>query len=291
MIQRSPTPDLGRLKDLAVQIRRDTVRMISGVGSGHPGGALGAADIMAVLYGYILRQSPKRLKDPDRDRLVLSNGHICAAYYSAMSLAGFLPRKELAGFRMMGSRLQGHPSRVKMPDLVETSTGPLGQGFSVANGLAMAKRLDRHAGRVYCIVGDGEMQEGQVWEALMTGAQHRLSNVTLIVSYNNLQIDGEVPKVKNLMPLRERLEDFGWKVTEVDGHDVSALVDAFLAAEKETSKPSAVIAKTVMGKGAPFMENKAMWHGNCPTKEQTAEALNAIGAAKGFTDYPVGGAK
>ena len=291
MIQRSPTPDLNRLKDLAVQIRRDTVRMISGVGSGHPGGALGAADIMAVLYGYIMRQAPKKPSDPDRDRLVLSNGHICAAYYSALSLAGYLPRKELATFRKLGTRLQGHPARAKFPEVVETSTGPLGQGFSVANGLALANRLNKSAGRVYCIVGDGEIQEGQVWEALMTGAQYKLSNVTLIVSYNNLQIDGEVQKVKNIMPLRARFEDFGWKVFEVDGHDVSSLVNVFLAAEKETSKPNVVIAKTVMGKGAPYMENKAMWHGTCPSKEQTAEALKAFGTSKNFADFPEGGAK
>jgi transketolase len=291
MGQRAPRPDLEKLKALAVQIRRDTVRMISGVGSGHPGGALGGADIIAALYGYVMRQDAKKPEDPDRDRFVLSNGHICAAYYSALSLSGYIPRSELATFRRLDSRLQGHPARVKLPGLVETSSGPLGQGFSVANGIALANRLDKSKGRVYCLVGDGEMQEGQVWEALMTSAQHKLSNVTLIVSYNRLQIDGEVENIKKLMPLKDRLESFGWKVFETDGHDAAALVEVLLAAEKVNDRPAAVIARTVMGKGVTFMEDKALWHGTCPTKEQTEEALKNIGTAKGFKDYTEGGAK
>jgi len=282
--------DIDHLKDMATQIRRDVIRMIVGVGSGHPGGALGAADIFAVLYGRVLRVNPQNLQDPHRDRFVLSNGHICAAFYSALSLAGFLPREELNTFRRLDSRLQGHPARVKLPDLVETSSGPLGQGFSVANGIALALKLDGSRGCIFCLVGDGEMQEGQVWEGIMTAAQHRLGNLTLIVSYNGLQIDGEVRKVKNLMPLKAKFESFGWECVEVDGHDVVSLQRAFMASlmvnPEGQEKPRAVIAHTVMGKGVPFMENKAIWHGSCPTPSQAEEALLAIGKAKGFEDYP-----
>ncbi|GAB4221573.1 MAG: transketolase [Spirochaetales bacterium] len=281
--------DMDRIKDMAIQIRRDVIRMITGVGSGHPGGALGAAEIFALLYGGVLRVDPQNLKDPHRDRFVLSNGHICAAFYSALSLSGFLPREELSTFRRLNSRLQGHPARVKLPDLVETSSGPLGQGFSVANGIALALKLDASRGRVYCLVGDGEMQEGQVWEAIMTAAQHRLENLTLIVSYNGLQIDGEVQKVKNLMPLTRKFESFGWDCVEIDGHELGALYRVLMDPLKGTTgieKPRAVLAHTVMGKGVPFMENKAVWHGSCPTPEQAEEALQAIGKAKRFEDYP-----
>ena len=283
--------DIQNIKDMATQIRRDVIRMIVGVGSGHPGGALGAAEIFALLYGGVLRVRLANLKDPHRDRFVLSNGHICAAYYSALSLAGFLPREELHTFRRLNSRLQGHPARVKLPDLVETSSGPLGQGFSVANGIALALKLDGSRGQVYCLVGDGEMQEGQVWEAIMTASHHRLGNLTLIVSYNGLQIDGEVQKVENLMPLKAKVESFGWECVETDGHDVASLYRALAPSVKNRrvndEKPRAVIAHTIMGKGVPFMENKAVWHGSCPTSAQAEEALLAIGKAKGFEDYPV----
>ncbi len=282
--------DIDHIKEMATQIRRDVIRMIAGVGSGHPGGALGAAEIFALLYGGVLRVDPRKLKDPHGDRFVLSNGHICAAFYSALSLKGFLPREELNTFRRINSRLQGHPARVKLPDLVETSSGPLGQGFSVANGIALALKLDGSRGRVYSLVGDGEIQEGQVWEALMTAAQHRLGNLTLIVSYNGLQIDGEVRKIKNLMPLKAKFESFGWECVETDGHDVVALYQALTEPAggnpMSTDKPRAILAHTVMGKGVPFMENKAVWHGTCPTPAQAEEALLAIGKAKGFEDYP-----
>ncbi|MFQ3620117.1 MAG: transketolase [Spirochaetales bacterium] len=274
-----------KIKDLAIQIRRDIIRMIAGVGSGHPGGALGAAEIFACLYGGVLRQDPKNLNDPHRDRFVLSNGHICAAYYSVLSLKGFIPREELHTFRRLNSRLQGHPARVKLPELIETSSGPLGQGFSVANGLALALRLNQSNGRVYCLVGDGEMQEGQVWEAIMTAAQHKLGNLTLIVSYNGLQIDGEVGKVKNLLPLKEKFRSFNWDCREVNGHEVSSLLNAFSEPGKPYT-PRAIIAHTIMGKGVPFMENKAMWHGTCPNPTQVEEALKAIGKATAYQDYP-----
>ena len=286
------THDLAALADLARQIRRDSIRMIAGNKSGHPGGALGAAEIIAVLYGAVLRHDPTRPDDPDRDRFVLSNGHICAAFYSALSRTGYLEPAELATFRRIDSRLQGHPARQDLPGLVETSTGPLGQGVSVANGLAMAARLDGRASRVYCLVGDGELQEGQVWEALMSAAHHGLGNVTLIVSCNGLQIDGEVAHVKGLAPLADKLRSFGWRVDEIDGHDLQAVLDVLLAGARavDPRRPRAVIARTTMGKGVPFMENLAAWHGKVPSLEQAREALAAIGESDGYRDFPFQGA-
>jgi transketolase len=276
------------LKALALQIRRDVLRMVARAGSGHPGGALGAADILAVLYGHVMDHDPDRLKDPARDRFVLSNGHVCAAYYAALARSGYFPIEELATLRRLGSRLQGHPARVHLPDIVETSSGPLGQGLSVANGIALARRLDGRSGRVFCLVGDGEMQEGLVWEALLSAAQNRLGTLMLIVSDNGLQIDGEVIRIKTLAPIAKKLAAFNWAVSEVDGHDIPALVKALDFAPAPSGSPRAVVATTVMSRGVPFMENDATWHGNCPTAEQTAKALRILGSAEGFEDFPVG---
>jgi transketolase len=279
-------PDYARISELARQIRRDAVRMIRHAGSGHPGGALGIAEIMAVLYAWAMRHREKGGREVDRDRLVLSNGHICAAQYSAMARIGLIPLPELASFRRLGSRLQGHPSRAFLPDLVDSSTGPLGQGFSVANGLALGMRMSGGRGRVYCIVGDGEMQEGQVWEALMTAAHYRLSNLLLFVSYNGLQIDGAVDRVKRIEPLAAKLTAFGWNALEIDGHDARAVVGALRAGMAETARPTAVVARTIMGKGAPLMEGLAKWHGNCPSEAEATAALEAIGASAMYEDFP-----
>jgi transketolase len=280
-------PDYARISELARQIRRDAVRMIRHAGSGHPGGALGIAEIMAVLYAWAMRHRAVGDGQADRDRLVLSNGHICAAQYSAMARVGLIPLAELASFRKLGSRLQGHPSRAFLPDLVESSTGPLGQGFSVANGLALGMRMSGGQGRVYCIVGDGEMQEGQVWEALMTAAHYRLSNVLLFVSYNGLQIDGDIDRVKRIEPLTAKLSAFGWNALEIDGHDARAVVGAVRAGMAETSRPTAVVARTVMGKGVPLMEGLAKWHGNCPSEAEAAAALESIGVSAMYKDFPL----
>lgn len=281
--------DLAALADLARQIRRDTIRMIAANKSGHPGGALGAAEIIATLYGAVMRHDPARPDAPERDRFVLSNGHVCAAFYSALSRTGYLEPTELATFRKIGSRLQGHPARKDLPGLVETSSGPLGQGVSVANGLALAARLDGRTSRVYCLVGDGELQEGQIWEALMSAAHHGLGNVTLIVSYNGLQIDGEVARVKDLAPLSDKLRSFGWLVEEVDGHDLKALLDVLSGDEhrQDLRRPRAIIARTVMGKGVPFMEDLAAWHGKVPSLDQAREALTAIGESRAYHDFPL----
>jgi transketolase len=284
-------PDRKRLEDLARQIRRDTIRMIVNAGSGHPGGALGIADVLAVLYGWAMTDPTRGLESPDRDRLVLSNGHICAAQYSAMARAGYLPSEELATFRKLGSRLQGHPSRIHLPSLVETSTGPLGQGFSVANGLALGLRARKSPARIYCILGDGEMQEGQVWEAAMTSAQYKLANLTLFVNWNGLQIDGPIERIKGLAPLPARFSAFGWNVLEIDGHDIGAIIGAVEAARAEMARPTAIVARTVMGKGVPYMEGLAKWHGSCPSREQEKEALEALSGSELYADFRIPGEK
>ena len=279
--------DFSRIAALATQIRRDVMRMIVHAGSGHPGGALGIADVMALLYGHLMQHSASNPTDPNRDRLVLSNGHICAAWYSALSLFGYLSREELATHRRFGSRLQGHPARAKLGDLVETSSGPLGQGLSVANGIAMAMRLNGHSGRVFCILGDGEMHEGIVWESLLSAAHHRLGKVNLVVSDNGLQIDGRTAEIKGIEPLDAKLAAFGWEVHTVDGHNLQELADAFEKCAGNTLQPGAVIAKTIMSKGVAFMEDDARWHGACPSEEECKNALALIGPADGFSDFPI----
>ena len=278
--------DEEQMSDLARQIRRDVVSMISTAGSGHPGGALGAAELFAVLYGYDMNHAPDDSANPDRDRFVLSNGHICAAWYSVLARLGYLNPVELGTLRRLGSRLQGHPSRAKWPEVVESSSGPLGQGPSFANGLALSNRLSGSPGRVYCLVGDGELQEGIVWEAAQSAAHRKLSNLTLIVSHNDIQIDGPVREVKNVQPLAAKFEAFGWLPLEIDGHDIPAISHAFETGRQEHSLPTVVIANTVLGRGVSFMENLAKWHGTCPSADEAKAALDEIGTASGYTDYP-----
>ncbi len=277
------------IRDLAHQIRRDVVRSIACAGAGHPGGALGGAEIFAMLYSGVMNHDPGNPKNPQRDRFVLSNGHICAGFYAALARSGYFPPDELATLRKINGHLQGHPARAHMPDTVETSSGPLGQGLSVCNGLAFAARLDNSPARMYCFVGDGEMQEGQLWEALMTAGHHKLTNVTLFISYNALQIDGEVDKVKKVEPLADKLRAFHWNVVDVDGHDVDALLAAVDTAKQTTDRPTAIIARTVMGKGVPYMEDKAAWHGGKLSWDQANEALEALGPARNYTDFAIEG--
>ncbi len=280
-------PDNKRLTSLALQLRRDTVRMIHHAGSGHVGGALGLADYMAALYGYAMEYDTEQPDNPDRDRLVLSNGHTCAVWYAALARVGFIPLAELKSFRKLGSRLQGHPARKWMPELIETSTGPLGQGFSVANGIALSMKARHSQGKVYCILGDGEMQEGQVWEALLTSAHYQLDNLVLFVNYNNIQIDGKISEVMNLAPLAPRLEAFGWSVAEIDGHSMEEIAKALKVAGDTRGKPSVIIGHTLMGKGVPFMEDDAIWHGKCPSDSQTVEALETLGTTERYEDFVI----
>ncbi|MGE0074089.1 MAG: transketolase [Sphaerochaetaceae bacterium] len=279
--------DLQKLTDLAQQLRRDTIRMIHHAGSGHIGGALGLADYMAALYGWAMQYDDLDPTDPDRDRIVLSNGHTCAVWYAALARSGLIPLEELETHRRMGSRLQGHPARKAMPEYIETSSGPLGQGFPVANGIALSLRKRVSQGRVYVILGDGELQEGQVWEAFMTSAHYKLDTICAFINYNNIQIDGKVEDIMGIAPLADKIKAFGWHVVEIDGHDTTSIVAALLEAASTKGKPTAIIGNTIMAKGVPSMEGDAKWHGNTPNDAETEAALEAVGLNNRFKDFPI----
>jgi transketolase len=265
------------LADKARAVRRHILRMITAAGSGHPGGSLSAADILTVLYFGVLRLDPARPDWPERDRFVLSKGHGAPALYAVLAERGFFPVAELEGLRRLGSRLQGHPDMKSTPG-VEASTGSLGQGLSYAVGLALAGKLDGASWRVYALLGDGEIQEGQVWEAAMAASHYGLGNLTAFVDYNGLQIDGPVDKVMSIAPVAEKWRAFGWRVLEIDGHDLRAIQDAVAPVSGGPGagaggRPTMIIARTVKGRGVSFMENRAEWHGKAPSREQLAAAL------------------
>ncbi len=272
-----PVEDTAKLKKIANQLRKDVVKMTYLAGSGHPGGSLSAADMMAVLFFYKMKLDPKNPKWEGRDYFILSKGHICPVYYSALCRVGFFPEDELWTLRKFGSRLQGHPASSKMQE-IEVSTGSLGQGLSVANGIALGLKLDGKPNRVYCMLGDGELQEGQVWEAIMTAAHYKLDNVCAIVDYNNLQIDGFVEDVMGIAPLADKWRAFNWEVIEIDGHDIDQIKKALDEAENIKGKPTVIIAHTVKGKGVSFMENEAGWHGKAPSKEEYEKAMAELEA-------------
>jgi transketolase len=263
------------LSSLTKQLRADIIRMITAAGSGHPGGSLSVVDILAVLYDKHLRHDPKRPDWPDRDRLILSKGHACPALYAVMAQRGYFPKEELMSLRKLGSRLQGHPERHRLPG-IEAATGSLGQGPSIALGMAQAMKMDGKGQRVYVICGDGEMQEGQVWEALMAAPHFKLDNMTLIVDSNNGQIDGHVSEIMPLEPLADKLKSFNWDTRVIDGHDLGAIDGALASAKSVKGKPQAIVAKTVKGKGVSFMEDNIAWHGKAPSKEECEKALKEI---------------
>ncbi len=265
------------LERRANDMRADIVRMIAEAGSGHPGGSLSCADILAALYfGGVLEHDPENPEWEGRDRFILAKGHAAPALYAALAQAGYIPREELATLRKLGSRLQGHPDSNQVPG-VEVSTGSLGQGLSIAAGAAAGLRLDGAPQTVFALLGDGECQEGQVWEAAMFAAHRKLDNLVAIVDRNGLQIDGRTCDVCDPGDLGAKFAAFGWVVDEVDGHDLDALVAVLGAAKAgRDGRPHAVIARTVKGKGVPFMENEAGWHGKAPNAEQAAEALAAL---------------
>lgn len=256
----------------ARKLRKDIITMIYQAASGHPGGALSVLDILIVLYYIIMKVDPKNYLDPERDRLVLSKGHACPALYAVLADRGFFPPGWLDAFRKIDSPLQGHPDMRKVPG-VEMSTGSLGQGLSAANGMALAARLDDSRRRVYVILGDGEIQEGQVWEAAMTAAHYRLDNLTAFLDYNGLQIDGWIRDVKSPEPVVEKWRSFGWHVLEVDGHDYTSLLETVGRARLHKGAPTMIVAHTVKGKGISFMENQMDWHGRAPNKAEYAQAL------------------
>lgn len=264
------------LEDKALLIRRDVIKMIAAAGSGHPGGSLSSADILAVLYFHVMRFSPTDPHWPDRDKFVLSKGHAAPVLYAALAEAGFFERSSMWSLRRLGSAFQGHPDMTKLPG-VEISTGSLGQGLAAANGMALAAKIDGRQNRVFALIGDGESQEGEIWEAALFAAHQRLDNLTAIVDFNDLQIDGRVSDIKNVCPIDDKWSAFGWHVICVDGHDVIQLADAFAQAREVVGKPVIIEATTIKGKGVSFMEDAVDWHGRAPTADEAAAALLELG--------------
>ena len=267
--------DIKELKKIANNIRISIIEQVYEAGSGHPGGALSIADIMAVLYFNQMNIDSKDEKSNLRDRLVLSKGHAVAALYAALAEKGYIEKEELKTFRKLGSRLQGHPDMEKLPGL-DMSTGSLGQGLSIANGMAIASKMDSLGCRIYCILGDGEIEEGQIWEAAMTANKYHLDNLCVILDFNGLQIDGTVEEVKALDCLRSKWESFGFNVISCDGNDIEMLISSFEQAKQTKGMPSIIIAETVKGKGVSFMENKAEWHGKAPNEEEYNRAMKEL---------------
>jgi transketolase len=249
--------------------------MIAKAGSGHPGGSLSAIDLLVALFFHEMRLDPSNPNWDERDRFVLSKGHAVPALYAVLARKGALSPEELGTLRRLGSRLQGHPDRVRLP-AVEASTGSLGQGLSIAQGMAIGMRLAKRTTRIFCLLGDGECQEGQVWEAAMSARQFRLGNLIALIDHNKGQIDGPVNRVMDIAPLADKWRAFGWRVQEIDGHDFSAILPAFEKTRGISDQPSLIIAHTVKGKGVSFMENDIGWHGVAPNAEQARRAIAEI---------------
>ncbi|MGL6104715.1 transketolase [Romboutsia sp.] len=266
------------LNEITRTIRKDIVSMIHGSKSGHPGGSLSAVEIVTALYFDEMNIDPNNCKMEDRDRFVLSKGHAAPVLYAALAEKGYFDKEELKKLRKIGSMLQGHPDMKGTPG-VEMSTGSLGQGFSVACGMAMASKLDNAPWRVYTVLGDGEVQEGIVWEAAMSAAHYKLDNMVAFLDYNGLQIDGATEKVMNIGPIVDKFKAFGWNVIEIDGHDFDQIFAALDMAREIVEKPTMIVAKTVKGKGISFMENEAGWHGTAPSDSDLEKALLELGGA------------
>ncbi|WP_342366624.1 transketolase [Clostridium aminobutyricum] len=264
------------LEQMANNIRIDIIRAVHAAGSGHPGGSLSATDIVTALYFREMNIDPENPKMGQRDKFILSKGHAGPVLYSALAEKGFFPKEDLLTFRKLGSKLQGHPDMKKVPG-VEMSTGSLGQGFSVAVGMALANRLDESEGRIYVLLGDGELQEGIVWEATMAAAHYGLDNLTAIVDWNGLQIDGKNDDVITVSPVDEKFKSFGWNVICIDGHNFEEIISAFNKARNFSGKPTVIIAKTIKGKGVSFMEDIAGWHGKAPSDEEAKNAVKELG--------------
>lgn len=274
----APVKKLTNLKQLRLAsntIRQDIITSLVAAGSGHSGGPLGMADVFATLYFSVANHDPAKPLWDDRDRIVLSNGHICPVQYATLANVGYLPREELLTLRKLGTRLQGHPHRGALPG-IETTSGPLGSGLSQSCGMAYAALMDKKKWRVYCLMSDGEHDAGNTWEAAMFAGKNRLRNLTGVIDRNNIQIDGHTEDVMPLEPLKAKYEAFGWHVIEVDGHNHDHLMAAFHEAEAVYEKPTCIIAHTIPGKGVSFMENDHEWHGKPPTKEQGEVALTEL---------------
>ncbi len=267
--------EIEELKNMAKKVRRGIIEEVYKAQSGHPGGSLSVADILTVLYFDELNVDEKNPKWEDRDRLVLSKGHCSPALYSCLANRGFFDVEKLTTFRNIESKLQGHPDMTKVPG-VDMTTGSLGQGLSAANGMAIAGKMNNKNYRVYCILGDGEIEEGQVWEAAMASSKYKLDNLCVIVDNNNLQIDGTIDKVMSPYPIDEKFKSFGFQIINIDGNDIEEIKKAFEVAKNVKEKPVCIIAKTIKGKGVSFMENKAEWHGKAPNEEQYKQAMEEL---------------
>lgn len=263
------------LMKTATKVRMGVITAVASAGSGHPGGSLSLADILTYLYFKEMRIDPNNPKNPERDRFVLSKGHCTPGLYSALANRGFFPVEDLSTFRQIDSYLEGHPNMDKVPG-VDMSTGSLGQGISAAVGMALAGKIDKKDYRVFLALGDGELQEGQVWEAAMAASHYKLDNITAFVDYNGLQIDGKITDVMNPEPITDKFTAFGWNTIEIDGHDFSQIEEAVNTAKETKGKPTMIVAHSVKGKGVSYMENDASWHGNAPNKELTEQAIKEL---------------
>lgn len=268
--------DIKTLEIKAAEVRKAIILALHNAGSGHPGGSLSAADFTTALYFEEMNINPEDPKMKGRDKCIFSKGHAGPAQLAAMAVRGYFPMEDFMTLRKMGSIFQGHPN-IKIPG-IEMSTGSLAQGFSVAGGMAIANKIDNDPGRIYVVLGDGELQEGLVWEAAMSSAHYKLDNMVAIIDNNGLQIDGRNEDVMTVAPIDDKFRSFGWNVININGHDMQEILDAFAAARQVTGKPTAIVAKTVKGKGVSFMENQVGWHGKAPDDEQTKQAVAEIEA-------------
>ncbi len=268
--------DLDQLNEVSNRVRRNSLKMIAAAGSGHPGGALSAVEILVVLYLHEMNHRPDEPTWADRDRFVLSKGHGCPALYAVLAESGYVEEAELINLRKLGSPFQGHPDRRKL-DAIEACTGSLGQGLSLAIGMALGLR---NTSRVYCMIGDGESQEGQVWEAAMFAPTHNLDNLCAITDWNKLQLDDRCDNIIKMGSLADKWRAFGWHVVEIDGHDLSQVIQAFESFNQTSGKPTMIIAETVKGKGVSFMEDAVEWHGIAPNQDQLAAALAELGEGR-----------
>jgi len=267
-------PNIKELKKKAIGIRKDVLEMLTLAGSGHTGGSLSIVDILVALYYYEMRNDPKDSEWPGRDRFLLSKGHACPALYAVLAEKGYFNKEDLSGLRKLGSKLQGHPQIGRAG--IEISSGSLGQGLSIANGMALAARLDKSDTRIYCLMGDGETNEGQVWEAAMTASHYKLDSLCAIIDYNKLQIDGFCCEVKDMGAYLDKWKAFGWHVIETDGHDIEKLIAAFDKAKTVKGMPTVIVAHTIKGKGVSFVENRVEWHGISPSREECERAIKEL---------------
>jgi transketolase len=278
MAEEAPAELVAQLQAKAREMRQDIVRMIYAAGGGHPGGSLSLTDLLATLFFHELRLDPADPDSPERDRLVMSKGHAAPAFYAALAARGLIPREELLTLRKLGSRLQGHVDRNKLP-WVEASTGCLGQGIGMSVGLALDARLAKRPSRVYAVIGDGECQAGLTWEALMAGGHYRLGNLVVILDRNGLETDGSTESIMGIEPIAEKFRAFRYHTLEIDGHEFPQILAAFAEARRTADRPTAIVARTVKGKGVSFMEGQHSWHGKAPNKAEAERALAELGGS------------